>query len=136
MEEEGAWGRGEGGRSREGFTAQSKSATGNPRSFPRGSGGKGWASQCRRRKRCRSDPWVRKTPWGRKWQPALVLSPGKSHGQRSWWAAVRGSQRARHGWATEHACENIRSLNIPKHTQTHTHPGRRMNRAWTSVPMK
>ena len=29
------------------------------------------------------DPWVRKIPWRRKWQPILVLLPGKSHGQRS-----------------------------------------------------
>ena len=29
------------------------------------------------------DPWVRKIPWRGKWQPILVLLPGKSHGQRS-----------------------------------------------------
>ena len=29
------------------------------------------------------DPWVRKIPWSRKWQPTLVLLPGKFHGQRS-----------------------------------------------------
>ena len=29
------------------------------------------------------DPWVRKIPCRRKWQPALVFLPGKSHGQRS-----------------------------------------------------
>ena len=29
------------------------------------------------------NPWVRKIPWRRKWQPTLVLLPGKSHGQRS-----------------------------------------------------
>ena len=28
-------------------------------------------------------PWVRKIPWRRKWQPAPVFLPGKSHGQRS-----------------------------------------------------
>ena len=39
--------------------------------------------QCRRCKRHRFDPWVRKIPWRRKWQPAPVLLPGKSHGQRS-----------------------------------------------------
>ena len=32
---------------------------------------------------CRFDPWVGKIPWNRKWQPALILLPGKSHGQRS-----------------------------------------------------
>ena len=28
-------------------------------------------------------PGVRKIPWKRKWQPAPVFLPGKSHGQRS-----------------------------------------------------
>ena len=28
--------------------------------------------------------------WRRKWQPTLVLLPGKSHGGRSWWATVPG----------------------------------------------
>ena len=32
---------------------------------------------------CRFDPWVGKIPWNRKWQPALIFLPGKSHGQRS-----------------------------------------------------
>ena len=30
-----------------------------------------------------TDFWVRKSPWRRKWQPAPVFLPGKSHGQRS-----------------------------------------------------
>ena len=38
------------------------------------------ACQCRK---CRLDPWVRKISWRRKWQPAPVFLPGKSHGQRS-----------------------------------------------------
>ena len=38
------------------------------------------ACQCRR---CRFDPWIRKTPWRRKWQHILVFLPGKSHAQRS-----------------------------------------------------
>ena len=29
------------------------------------------------------DLWVGKIPWRRKWQPTLVLLPGKFHGQRS-----------------------------------------------------
>ena len=29
------------------------------------------------------NPWVRKIPWRRKWQPTLVIFPGKSDGQRS-----------------------------------------------------
>ena len=38
---------------------------------------------CRRPRRCRFDPWVRKMPWRRKWQSTPVFLPGKSHGQRS-----------------------------------------------------
>ena len=48
--------------------------------FPGGSVVKEFARQCRR---CRFDPWVGKIPWRKKWQPYLVFSPGKSHGQRS-----------------------------------------------------
>ena len=34
-------------------------------------------------KRWGLDLWVRKIPWSRKWQPTLVVLPGKFHGQRS-----------------------------------------------------
>ena len=37
--------------------------------------------QCRRRKRCRFDPWVRKIPWRRAWEPTPGFLPGESHGQ-------------------------------------------------------
>ena len=46
----------------------------------------GWLSgeeftcHCRR---CGFDPWVGKIPWTKKWQPTLVFSSGKFHGQRS-----------------------------------------------------
>ena len=40
--------------------------------------------QCRRHRRDGFDSWVGKIPWsGKKWQPAPVFLPGKSHGQRS-----------------------------------------------------
>ena len=41
-------------------------------------------------RRLRFDPCVGKIPWRRKWQPAPVLLPGKSHGQRSLAATVHG----------------------------------------------
>ena len=44
--------------------------------------GKEPVCQCRRHKRCRFDPWVRKIPWRRVWQPTIVLLPGKSHERR------------------------------------------------------
>ena len=39
--------------------------------------------QCRRHRKHRFDPWVRKILWRRKWQPILVFLPEKSHGVRS-----------------------------------------------------
>ena len=41
------------------------------------------SSQCRRCKRPRFDPWVRKIPWRRTWQPTPVFLSGKFQGQRS-----------------------------------------------------
>ena len=51
--------------------------------FPIGACGKEFACQCRRHKRHRFDPWVRKIPESRKWQSAPVFLPEKFHGQRS-----------------------------------------------------
>ena len=51
--------------------------------LPRWCNGKESACQFRRLKRRKLDPWVRKIPWSRKWQPAQVFLPGKSHGQRT-----------------------------------------------------
>ena len=51
--------------------------------FPGGTSGKEPTCQCRRRKRCRFDPWVGKMPWSREWQPTPVFLAGKFYGQRS-----------------------------------------------------
>ena len=49
-----------------------------------------------------SVPGLRRFPWRRKWQPAPVFLPGKSHGQRS---LVRcnawGLKRVGHDWETK-----------------------------------
>ena len=50
---------------------------------PGGTSGKEPSCQCRRHKRHRFHPWVRKSPWRRWWQPTPVSLPGESHGQRS-----------------------------------------------------
>ena len=50
--------------------------------FPGGASGKEPTCHCSRHKRCRFDPWVRKTPWKRAWQPIPLFLPEKSHGQR------------------------------------------------------
>ena len=51
--------------------------------LPRWLSGKEFTCQCRRHRRLRFDPWVRKLPWRREWLPTPVVLPGKSHGQRS-----------------------------------------------------
>ena len=43
--------------------------------FPGGTGSKEPACQCRRRKRCRFNPCVRKNPWRKAWQPTAVFLP-------------------------------------------------------------
>ena len=52
--------------------------------LPRWLSGKEPTCQCRGRKRCRFDPWVRKIPWRRAWQTTPVLLPWESGGQRSY----------------------------------------------------
>ena len=52
----------------------------NKTGFPGGTSGKESGCQCRRPKRCRFDPWVRKIPWRRAWQPTPVFLPGESPG--------------------------------------------------------
>ena len=51
--------------------------------FPGGASGKEPICQCRRLKRLRFDPWVRKISWNRTRQPAPVFLPVEFHGQRS-----------------------------------------------------
>ena len=50
--------------------------------FPGSASSKEPACQCRRCKRHRFDPWVRKIPWRRAWLPTPVFLPGESHGWR------------------------------------------------------
>jgi len=51
--------------------------------FLGGAADKKLACQCKRHKRCRFNPWVRKIPWIRVWEPSQVFLSGESHGQRS-----------------------------------------------------
>ena len=60
-----------------------------------GTSGKEPVCQCRRHKRLRFDPWVRKTPWRRAWQPAPVFLPGNPMDGGAWWAMVH---RAAKSW--------------------------------------
>ena len=45
--------------------------------------------QCRRLRKCRFDPWVRKTPWRKKWQPTPVLL-GNPMDRGAWRATAHG----------------------------------------------
>ena len=61
--------------------------------FPGDTSGKEPACQCRRRKRRRLDPRVRKIAWRREWQPTPLFLPGESHDRGAWWATVHGVTR-------------------------------------------
>ena len=51
--------------------------------IPDGVHGKESACPCRRCKRVRFDPWVRKIPWREEWQPSPVFLFGEPPGQGS-----------------------------------------------------
>ena len=89
--------------------------------------GKELAYQCRRCKRHRFDPWVRKIPWRRKWQLTPVFLPGESHGKRS--LQYMGLQRVRHDW--EQHPGKIMSL-----ITLENWPGGLMKNANISFPLK
>ena len=78
----------------------------------------------------RFSPWVGKIPWRRKWQPALVFSPGKSHGERSvagdspW-----GRKRVRHDLVTKQRVRPHHSCILHRIT-----PRTRIEAISTSVP--
>ena len=83
--------------------------------LPGGASGKEPTCQCRRCKRCRFDPWVRKIPWRRKWQPTPVFLSGKSHGQRS--LVGRGLWDWKESDATEYTAH---SACVHTHTRNHS----------------
>ena len=41
--------------------------------FPTGASGKESTCHCRRHKRCRFNPWVKKIPWRRKWHTIVLV---------------------------------------------------------------
>ena len=71
-----------------------------------GAHGKEFTSQCRRCKRLRLDPWVRKIPWRRKWQATPTFLPGESHEQRS---------------LVSYNPQGRKESNTTEYTHTHTH---------------
>ena len=73
----------------------------------------GFSCQCRRCRRRGLHPWVRKIPWSRKWQPAPVFLPGKSHGHRN----PEGYSPWGHKELDVRACMCVHA-HICKHTHT------------------
>ena len=69
-------------------------------------GGKESVCQCRRCRRHRFDPWVRKILWSRKWKPTPVFLPGKFHGQRSLEGCMQ-SMGCKESDTTEHASTHM-----------------------------
>ena len=72
------------------------------RGLPRWLSGEEPACQCRRRRRCRFNPWIRKIPWRRKWQLTPVFLSGESDGQRNLEGYSPQGCRVGYDWVTEH----------------------------------
>ena len=72
--------------------------------LPRWLSGKESAFECRRHKRCRLDPWVRKILWSRKWQPSPVLLPVIIYEHRS---MAGYSPWVAKSWIYEHSCMHM-----------------------------
>ena len=72
--------------------------------FPGGSDSQEPTCQCKRYRRPRFDPWLRKVPWRRKWQPTAVLFlPGESHGQSNLMGyTVHGVAKSQTWLSSEH----------------------------------
>ena len=73
--------------------------------FPKWHNGKEFTCQCRRCKRYRFNPRVRKIPWSRKQQPVSVIFPGKFQDRGVWWATVHRVTKNwtwLRGWAHTH----------------------------------
>ena len=77
--------------------------------FSGGASGKEPTSQCRRGKRCRFDPWVKKILWRRAWQPTPVFFPGEFFGPRS---LAGYSLQGRKEWDTTEATKHSPVITI------------------------
>ena len=55
---------------------------------------KEFACQCRRRRRCRFHPWIRKILWRRKWQPLQYSCLKNPMDRGVWWVTVHGVSKS------------------------------------------
>ena len=99
--------------------------------LPCGSAGKEPACQCRRRKRCRFNPWVGKIPWSTKWQPAPAFLPGKSHGQRNLAGYRPWDHKGSDTTAHAHIRPFKRKISLPACTEER--PGEFTARRWLTA---
>ena len=67
--------------------------------FLGGTSGEEAVCQCRRCKRLRFDPWVRKILWRREWQPISILTWRIPWAEELDRLQSTGSQRVRHNWS-------------------------------------
>ena len=71
--------------------------------FPAGASGKEPACQCRRHKRLRFNPGIRKVLWRRARQPTSLFLPRESHVRGVWWAAIHWVTESDTTEVTQHA---------------------------------
>ena len=77
--------------------------------LPGGARGKELACQCRRRKRCRFDPWIGKILWRRACNPLQHACLENPMDRRAWWATVHGVTQSQ-TW--------LKWLNTHRHTHS------------------
>ena len=56
---------------------------------------------CRRHRRLRFDPWIRKIPWKRSWQHTPAFVPAESHDRGAWRATAHRVSRSQTGLSTD-----------------------------------
>ena len=72
--------------------------------------------KCRRHRKLRFSPWIRKISRRKKGQLILELLPGKSHGQRSpAGCSSKGHKRVRHDWPCTHIITYAASVTGMQH---------------------
>ena len=79
--------------------------------FPGGTGGKEPSCQCRRCKRCRFNPWVKKISC-MAWQPTPVFLPGDPMDKGAWWATIHRVSKSQNNCVWLSIPQNLLSSNI------------------------
>ena len=88
--------------------------------FPGGLSCKEPTCQCRRHKRHKFDPWVRKISWRRARQPTPVFLSGEPHGQGAWWDGPQGHKESDATEATYQFSCSVVPNSLQPHALQHT----------------